>query len=212
MTPLFPGDALVDELPTLTDVYELEVGTPARGRKLPDPGARLRTGRLDAIDSVGRNAPGVIGAAFNNRLLLDGFAGEPDAAPGGLNPFGHPAQENVTRLLLDAHRMLEAQSAVLQQYATDRKLLRDAFPEEAAQADAAGDLDLLIPAVIGSSPGLDNRHRVRSILRTPAVTALRCEPTSDTTAVALPPLRYPPESILQTAGSALRARGNRHDQ
>jgi cytochrome c peroxidase len=143
-SPLFPGDALVDELPTLTDVYEFAVGSPARGRKLPDPGTLLRTGRLDALDSVGRNAPGVIGAAFNNRLLLDGFAGEPDASPGGLNPFGHPAQENVTLLLLDAHRMLEAQSEVLQQFATYRKLFRDAFPVEAAQSDAAGDLNLLI--------------------------------------------------------------------
>ena len=37
-TPLFPGDALVDALPTLTDVYRLadgtiEVNTPARGRR-----------------------------------------------------------------------------------------------------------------------------------------------------------------------------------
>jgi hypothetical protein len=43
-TPLFPGDALVDELPTLTDIYEFAVGSPARGRKLPDPGRLLRTG------------------------------------------------------------------------------------------------------------------------------------------------------------------------
>jgi cytochrome c peroxidase len=143
-TPLFPGDALVDELPTLTDIYEFAVGSPARGRKLPDPGRLLRTGRLDALDSVARNAPGVIGAAFNNRLLMGGFAGEPDASPGGLNPFGHPAQENVALLLLDAHRMLEDQSAELQQHATYRKLFRDAFPEEAKQADATGDLNLLI--------------------------------------------------------------------
>jgi len=143
-TPLFPGDALVDELPTLTDIYELAVGSPARGRKLPDPGRLLRTGRLDALDSVARNAPGVIGAAFNNRLLMGGFAGEPDDSPGGLNPFGHPAQENVALLLLDAHRMLEDQSAELQKFATYRKLFRDAFPAEAKQADAAGNLDLLI--------------------------------------------------------------------
>jgi len=90
-TPLFPGDALVDELPTLTDIYEFAVGSPARGRKLPPPGALLRTGRLDALDSVARNAPSVIGAAFNNRLLMGGFAGEPDDAPGGLNPFGFAA-------------------------------------------------------------------------------------------------------------------------
>ena len=37
-SPLFPGDALVDELPTLTDIYEFAVGSPARGRKLPPPG------------------------------------------------------------------------------------------------------------------------------------------------------------------------------
>ena len=89
---------------------------PARGRKLPFPGALLRTGRLDALDSVARNAPSVIGAAFNNRLLLGGFAGEPDSAPGGLNPFGHPAQENVALWLLDAHRLLEDQSAELQKF------------------------------------------------------------------------------------------------
>lgn len=145
LTPLFPGDTLVDELPTLTDVYEYAIGSPARGRKLPDPGELLRTGRLDALDSVGRNAPGVIGAAFNNRLLLDGFAGEPDDSPGGLNPFGFPAQESVALLLLDAHRMLDFQSAELQKFNTYIKLFRDAFPEEAAQSDAAGgDLDMLI--------------------------------------------------------------------
>ena len=137
-TPLFPGDALVDSLPTLTDIYQtaggVVSGSPALGRKLTPPFQLLATGRLDALDSVARNAPSVIGFAFNNRLLLGGFAGEPDSAPGGLNPFGHPAQENVALLLLDAHRMLEAQSAELQMIPTYRKLFRDAFPEEAAQA------------------------------------------------------------------------------
>jgi len=143
-TPLFPGDALVDAIPTLTDIYEFAVGSPARGRKLPDPGELLATGRLDALDSVARNAPGAIGAAFNNRLLMGGFAGEPDSAPGGLNPFDFVAQESVALLLLDAHRMLDFQSAELQKFATYQKLFQDAFPEEAAQADAAGDLNLLI--------------------------------------------------------------------
>jgi len=132
--PLFPGDALVDELPTLTDVYEFAIGSPARGRKLPDPGPLLRTGRLDGLDSVGRNAPSVIGAAFNNRLLLGGFAGEPDSSPGGLNPFNFEAQESVALLLLDAHRMLEDQSAELQKVPAYRKLFAEAFPDEAAQA------------------------------------------------------------------------------
>lgn len=133
--PLFEGDARVDALPTLTDVYQFAIGTPARGRKLPDPGELVTSGRFDALDSVGRNAPSMVGAAFNNRLLLGGFAGEPDSSPGGLNPFGHPAQENLTLLLLDAHRMLEDQSAVLQRLPAFVKLFRDAFPEEAAKND-----------------------------------------------------------------------------
>jgi cytochrome c peroxidase len=144
-SPLFAGDAMVDEIPTLTDIYEFAVGSPARGRKLPPPGRLLRTGRLDALDSVARNAPSVIGAAFNNRLLFGGFAGEPDSAPGGLNPFGFTAVESVALLLLDAHRMLDFESAELQKLPTYQKLFRDAFPEEAAQASAAGgNLNLLI--------------------------------------------------------------------
>jgi hypothetical protein len=76
---------------------------------------------------------------------MGGFAGEPDDSPGGLNPFDFPAPESVALLLLDAHRMLEFQSAELQKFDTYVKLFRDAFPEEAAQSDAAGgNLDLLI--------------------------------------------------------------------
>jgi len=159
--PLFPGDALVDSLPTLTDIYQttegIVIGSPALGRKLEAQGLNpvlLATGRKDALDSVGRNAPGAIGAAFNNRLLLDGFAGEPDASPGGLNPFGHPAQENVALLLLDAHRLLEDQSAVLLQYAIYRKLFREAFPEEAA--NAPGCTPEIDPPQPGSCDGLIN--------------------------------------------------------
>jgi cytochrome c peroxidase len=156
-TPLFPGDALVDFLPTLTDIDLLadgtiEVNTPARFRRplagdMTDtrlPVAQLlATGRLDALDSVARNPLSIIGAAYNNRLLFGGFAGEPDTTLGALNPFGHPAQENVALLLLDAHRLLDNdprtgpvrfQSAVLEQIAVYRKLFRDAFPAEAAQA------------------------------------------------------------------------------
>lgn len=142
--PLFAGDSRVDALPTLTDVYQFAIGTPARGRREPDPGKLLATGRLDALDSVGRNSPSVIGAAFNNRLLLGGFAGEPDTVAGALNPFDHPAQENLTLLLLDAHRMLEDQSAVLQRIPAYVKLFSDAFPEEAQRAKAEGDPNLLI--------------------------------------------------------------------
>jgi len=156
-TPLFPGDALVDSLPTLTDIYLLadgtiEVNTPARGRRplsgdtkdaRPAAMQLLATGRLDALDSVARNPLSVIGAAFNNRLLFGGLAGEPDETLGALNPFHHAAQENVALLLLDAHRLLDDdpvrgpvrfQSAVLEQIPVYRKLFRDAFPSEAATA------------------------------------------------------------------------------
>lgn len=167
-SPLFPGDALVDALPTLTDVYlvppppgHVEADDPARGEKLPAPLQLLATGRLDALDSVGRNVPNMVGVAFNNRQLLGGFAGEIDAFPGALNPFNFPAQENVAQLLLDAHRMLDNnplvgtvrfQSAELEKVAAFRKLFRDAFPEEAAQAPGCtpqspptpGSCDLLI--------------------------------------------------------------------
>ena len=167
-TPLFPGDALVDALPTLTDVYlvppppgQIEVDDPARGEKLPPPLKLVATGRLDALDSVARNVPNLVGVAFNNRLLLGGFAGEIDALPGALNPFNFPAQESVAQLLLDAHRMTDNdprfgtvrfQSAAVEQVAAFRKLFRDAFPEEAAQAPGCvpenpptpGSCDLLI--------------------------------------------------------------------
>ncbi|MBY0374976.1 MAG: cytochrome-c peroxidase, partial [Bryobacteraceae bacterium] len=151
-SPLYNGDVGVDELPTLTDIYQIpvpapgviEVTTPARGRRTPTPSALLRTGRLDALDSVGRQSPGMIGFAFNNRLLLGGFGGEPDSVRGALNPFGDPAQENLTLLLLDAHRMLEAEGAVLQQIPAYVRLFREAFPEEAAKADAARNLDMLV--------------------------------------------------------------------
>ena len=179
--PLFPGDALVDSLPTLTDMYQttegIVIGSPALGRKLQAEGLNpvlLATGRKDALDSVARNAPGTIGAAFNNRLLLDGFAGEPDASPGGLNPFGHPAQENVALLLLDAHRLLEDQSAVLQQYPIYRKLFREAFPEEAADAPkCTPEID---PPPAGSCEGLINDI---TVLRATA-TFLRSTVTRDT--------------------------------
>ena len=71
--PIFPGDALVDALPTLTDVdcisgqpagaantYVCQasqgqpvVTTPANFYHTPPPNALLETGRLDQLDSVG---------------------------------------------------------------------------------------------------------------------------------------------------------------
>jgi cytochrome c peroxidase len=146
--PVFAGDTLVDALPTLTDIYtvggQVEVTTPARALQSPAPDALLATGRLDAVDSVGRQSPSMIGFAFNNRLLLGGFAGQPPEAPGSLNPFDDPAQENLTLLLLDAHRMLGSQAAELLKIPAFVKLFEDAFPEEAAQAMSQSDPTLLV--------------------------------------------------------------------
>ena len=85
--PLFPGDALVDALPTL-DRHLLR----RRPASRHDAGALLsptrrpvaacsRPGRLDELDSVGRQSPSMIGFAFNNRLLFGGFGGEPQTTP-----------------------------------------------------------------------------------------------------------------------------------
>src|SRR5215470_3791324 len=72
--PIFPGDTLVDALPTLTDIDLINgrkvVTTPAPFHHSPMPQALLATGRLDELDSVARLSPSLVGFAFNNRLLL----------------------------------------------------------------------------------------------------------------------------------------------
>ena len=146
--PIFAGDTLVDALPTLTDIDTIlglrVVTTPAAFRHDPMPTALLATGRLDELDSVGRMSMSVIGFAFNNRLLFGGFAGEPETTIGALNPFDDPAGENITLLLLDAHRMIGEQAAELIKVRPFVKLFQDAFPKEAAAAAAANDLTRLV--------------------------------------------------------------------
>jgi mono/diheme cytochrome c family protein len=168
-TPLFQGDDLVDALPTLTDIWVDHgtdvITTPAFFYHYPNPPGTLNppaaaadpnlqllaTGRLDQLDSVGRMSPSMVGFAFNNRLLLGGFAGEPQLIPGtsnanlgSLNPNSDPAQENLTLLLLDAHRMINFQSAALQGSAAFVKLFTEAFPQEAAAAAATGHPEAVI--------------------------------------------------------------------
>lgn len=136
---LFDGDTGVDALPTLTDIYRvgqtIEIATPARQKADPLPDELLETGRLDQVDSVGRQSPSMIGFAFNNRLLFGGFAGESKDLPGGLNPLKDAAQENLTLLLLDAHRMLGSQVPALQSIPAFVELFRQAFPDEARAYD-----------------------------------------------------------------------------
>lgn len=147
--PIFPGDALVDALPTLADIFidangQRVVTTPALFYHDPKPKALLATGRLDQLDSVGRQAPSMIGFAFNNRLLFGGLGGEVPSTPGSLNPLNDVAGENMTLLLLDAHRMIGFQSAELLKIPAFVKLFRDAFPAEAAAADASKDMTKLV--------------------------------------------------------------------
>ncbi len=165
-TQLFPGDALVDVLPTLTDIdllppcqsTTLDETNPARAHKRPPVCGVYATGRLDPLDSVGRQSPSMVGFAFNNRLLFGGFAGQPtNSLPGALNPNNDPAGENITLLLLDAHRMftdnpplpgeapgLNGETGPLQKVKAFVKLFRDAFPVEAAEAEAQHNLSLLV--------------------------------------------------------------------
>jgi len=158
--PIFPGDVLVDALPTLTDIWVDHgtdvVTTPAYFYHYPNPPGALNTaaaaadpnlqllatGRLDQLDSVARMSPSMVGFAFNNRLLLGGFAGNPQSTPGSLNPNKDPAQENLTLLLTDAHRMLNFEAIALRRVPAFVKPFRDAFPQEAA-ADP-GDLTTLV--------------------------------------------------------------------
>ena len=150
-TPLFMGDMLADALPTLTDIWDnnngdntafnpgIVVTTPAYYYHLSPADQASATnqtliasGRLDQLDSVARLSMGMVGFAFNNRLLFGGFGGEPPTTLGSLNPFNDPAGENITLELLDAHRMLNFQSAALLQIPAFVELFQEAFPTEAA--------------------------------------------------------------------------------
>ena len=66
-TPIFAGDALVDALPTLSDVDIVNglrvVNTPSAFYHIPNPSALIATGRLDELDSVGRESPSMVGFA-----------------------------------------------------------------------------------------------------------------------------------------------------
>jgi cytochrome c peroxidase len=176
---LFDGDTGVDSLPTLTDIYSIAgsqlVATPARQKVDPLPDALIATGRLDQLDSVGRQSPSMIGFAFNNRLLLGGFAGESNSLAAGLNPLNDPAQENLTLLLLDAHRMLDFESAELAKIPAFIELFRQAFPDEGQDYEACKKAD---PAA-ACQQELDKLVNDDSVLRATA-TFLRSAVTRNT--------------------------------
>ena len=85
-SPLFPGDD-GGRCPPDVDRHLLHRRHSARSPRRrssitrasqPPAGFSIvASGRLDQIDSVGRQSPGMIGFAFNNRLLFGGLGGEP---------------------------------------------------------------------------------------------------------------------------------------
>src|SRR5262249_11324890 len=105
-------------------------------------GEIIKDGRFDAVDSVPRLSPSMIGFGFNNRLLLGGKAGQPAGDPNNL--LGLPAGGNLAQIAFDAHRLLETQKNALQQSPVYIKLFQSAFPQEAANYAASGNLDDLI--------------------------------------------------------------------
>jgi cytochrome c peroxidase len=128
-----PG--LIDLIPTDQQVFD-------------SAGNIMLNGRFDAVDSVPRLVPTLVGFAFNNRLLLGGKAGEPydpgNPNKANANPDHLPAGENLPQLAFKAHRMAETQAQTLQGYPAFVKLFERAYPDEAALASATGDLDYLI--------------------------------------------------------------------
>ncbi len=142
-----PG--FVDTVPTLTEICAHSIGLncalPSNGLTPEiDMDTLVTSGRADAVDSVPRNAPTLIGAAFSNRLLQGGLAGDLAPPPIGINPDGNAAQENVAGATTTVHRMAQLQAAELQRFPAFVKLFKQAFPDEAAAAKAQDDLNLLV--------------------------------------------------------------------
>ncbi len=138
-----PG--LVNVSPTLTEVCTrsatINCAFPSNGlTPATDIDTLLESGRADAVDSVARNVPSLVGFAFNNRLLQGGLAGDSAAFPIGVNPDGLPTGEDLVQATNSVHRMFQLQSAEVQKVPAFVKLFEDAFPEEAAKNDP----DLLI--------------------------------------------------------------------
>ncbi|HQR36873.1 MAG TPA: cytochrome c peroxidase [Blastocatellia bacterium] len=104
-------------------------------------GIVVKDGRFDAVDSVPRLSPSMIGFGFNTRLLLNGKAGEPESVD---NPHHLPAAENLCEIAFNVHRMLETQQSAIQESPVYVKLFHDAFPDEAAIYEQTLDINDLI--------------------------------------------------------------------
>ena len=130
----------------------LVAGLPTGVELVDDQGKVVESGQFDSVDAPGRVAPSVIGFAFNQRLLWDGSAGEPNAND-------YPAQEDLVLKASMAHRMANPDNSHLHGNAVYRALFAEAFPDENAAYLDSGDLYELI--------NLDTQVRaIASFLRT----------------------------------------------
>lgn len=105
------------------------------GQQFLHHGVVVRDGRFDAVDSVPRLSPSMIGFGFNTRLLLGGKIGGPNSPD---NPRGLPMGENLCEIAFNVHRMLETQGAAVAESPVYLKLFEDAYPVEAASFARSG--------------------------------------------------------------------------
>lgn len=137
VTGLFVGDR--KPYADLTDVV------PTQFEMSDAAGTIVASGRFDAVDSVPRLSPTIIGLAFNQRLLWDGAAGEPydgnDPTKANANPGNLPAAENLVQRANRAHRMLETQRFAIQEVPAYMRLFKEAFPEDFAAYEASKNPD-----------------------------------------------------------------------
>src|SRR5947209_17957370 len=90
------------------------------------------SGRFDAVDSVPRLAPTLIGFAYNNRLLLGGKAGEPydpgNPRKANANPDSLPAGANLDQLAFQEHRLFQTHEQPPQGLPGELEVFKRVFP------------------------------------------------------------------------------------
>src|SRR5258708_402998 len=128
--PIFPGDALVDVLPTLNDLDSFNgsplLTTPAAFAHTPAPTALLETGRLDELDSVGRESPGLVGClSCHSGPMLNKQNNDPDVA--GIGAF---VEENFLNVGIGDHP-IQALAAQARGQLDTTKLGKVGFPYHA---------------------------------------------------------------------------------
>ena len=144
-TPIFAGDTLVDGLPTL-DRHRHHCSASAWWSRRPPSRhdadaqrvARHRPARR--AGQRGRACPCRCSGSHSTTACSSAASrGSPRPRSARSIPFDDPAGENITLLLLDAHRMIgDASRQNWRKIQPFVKLFQDAFPKEASEAAACG--------------------------------------------------------------------------